>query len=182
MERVILADCCEDWIIQWGGFYREGGAFACPECGTEWTKTKAATFRRATDAREYERRERTGPSGRERGAGVPPAGSLREAQTGSGVPPGGSEDRFPYLAAVDGQEPIVERCCAKILLTHGARMREGMFVCPVCSTRWEKRAERLHGLHVPVFEKAGLAEPLTIQPGRTRPFLVGISEYSPPRD
>lgn len=167
MERVILADCCEDWIIQWGGFYREEGAFACPECGTEWTKTKAATFRRATDAREYVRRERQGP-------GLPPAGpSGRE---------GGSQDRFPYLAAVDGQEPIVERCCAKILLTHGARLREGAFVCPVCSTRWVKRTERLHGLRVPVFEKAGLAEPLTIQPGRTRPFLVGVSEYSPPRD
>ena len=33
-----------------------------------------------------------------------------------------------------------------------------------------------------VFEKEGLAEPLTIQPGRTRPFLIAVSEYSPPRD
>jgi predicted RNA-binding Zn-ribbon protein involved in translation (DUF1610 family) len=154
-DRVILADCCEDWILQWGGFYPRGGAFACPECGTEWTKTRDASFRRATDHREFERRERRGPS---EGAG------------------------FPYLAAADGMEPIVERCCAKILLTHGERMREGAFVCPVCSTRWEKRTERLHGLRVPVFEREGLAESLTIQPGRTRPFLVGVSEYSPPRD
>lgn len=152
-ERVILADCCEDWIVQWGGFYSPGASFACPECATEWEKTKLATYRRRTDGHEFARRERKGP-----------------------------EDAFPYLAAVDGREPNVDRCCAKILLTHGARLREGPFVCPVCSTRWEKRAERLHGLRVPVFQKQGLEEPLTIQAGRTRPFLVAVSEYSPPRD
>lgn len=152
-ERVILSDCCEDWIVQWGGFYRPGGDFACPECATEWRKTGEASYRRPADGRDFTRRERAGP-----------------------------EDRFPYLAAADGQEPRVERCCTKILLTHGDRLREGSWVCPVCATRWTKRSERLHGLRVPVFEKEGLDEPLTIQPGRTRPFLVGVSDYSPPRD
>ena len=152
-ERVILADCCEDWVIQWGGFYAPRGEFACPECGTEWRKTEAATYRRTHDDREFARRSRAGDEG-----------------------------SFPYLAAVDGQEPNVDRCCAKILLTHGERMREGPFACPVCGTRWEKRTERLHGLRVPVFAKEGLDEPLTIQPGRTRPFLVGLSEHSAPRD
>ncbi len=38
-ERTILADCCEDWIIEWGGFYRSGREFRCPECATEWKKT-----------------------------------------------------------------------------------------------------------------------------------------------
>lgn len=152
-ERVILNDCCEDWIIAWGGFYRPGSSFVCPECATEWRKPREATFERTSDRREFTRRVRRGP-----------------------------EDEFPYLAAVDGQEPIVERCCAKILLTHGARMPEGAFTCPVCATAWQKRSERLHGLRVAVFEKEGLAEPLTIQPGRTRPFLIAISEYSPPRD
>jgi hypothetical protein len=154
-DRVILADCCEDWILEWGAFYPAEGAFACPECGTEWTKPRAASFKRRTDAREFERRERRGAS----------AGAA-----------------FPYLAAADGVEPNVERCCAKILLTHGSRMREGAFVCPVCRAGWEKRTEKLHGLRVPVFEREGLAGPLTIQPGRTRPFLVGVEEYSPPRD
>ena len=98
-ERVILNDCCEDWIIQWGGFYGAGASFTCPECATEWRKSREAAFRRASDGREFTRRTRHGP-----------------------------EDEFPYLAAVDGQEPIVERCCAKILLTHGERMREGSFV------------------------------------------------------
>lgn len=152
-ERVILNDCCEEWIIQWGGFYGAGASFRCPECATDWRKQREATFERLSDRREFARRVRRGP-----------------------------EDAFPYLAAVDGQEPNVERCCAKILLTHGAGMPEGPFACPVCSTRWSKRTERLHGLRVPVFDKEGLAEPLTIQPGRTRPFLVAVSEYSPPRD
>ncbi|MGH2499919.1 MAG: hypothetical protein ACRDF0_07515 [Candidatus Limnocylindria bacterium] len=151
-ERVILADCCEDWIIEWGGFYDAGRAFACPECGTDWRKIAAGRYRRG-DEREFARRERSGP-----------------------------QASFPYLAAADGHEPNVERCCAKILLAHGADLREGAFACPVCGTAWERRTERLHGLRLPVFAKPGLAEPLTIQPGRTRPFLVSIREYSPPRD
>jgi hypothetical protein len=61
-------------------------------------------------------------------------------------------------------------------------MPDGVFVCPVCGTEWQRRTEKLHGLRVAVFAKSGLAEPLTIQPGRTRPFLVTISEYSPPRE
>lgn len=152
-ERTILNDCCEDWIIQWGGFYRAAAAFSCPECATDWRKGEGSTYERPSDGRSFARRLRRGPA-----------------------------DEFPYLAAVDGQEPIVDRCCAKILLTHGARMTEGSFACPVCATEWSKRTDRLHGLRVPVFSKAGLTEPLTIQPGRTRPFLVALSEYSPPRD
>ena len=151
-ERTILADCCEDWIIEWGGFYRRGSAFRCPECATEWTKSDEDTYRRG-DARDFVRRSRRGPSA-----------------------------EFPYLAAADGHEPNVERCCAKILLAHGERMADGEFSCPVCGTEWTRTTERLHGLRVPVFAKRGLAEALTVQPGRTRPFLVALSEYSPPRD
>ena len=151
-ERVILADCCEDWIIEWGGFYREGQAFGCPECATGWTKTTAETFRRA-DGREFQRRARRGP-----------------------------EASFPYLAATDGHEPNVDRCCAKILLAQGDRLPDGPFTCPVCGITWQKRTERLHGMRLAVFAKEGLAEPLTIQQGRTRSFLVSLSEYSPPRE
>ncbi len=152
MDRVILADCCEDWIIEWGGFYADAAHFSCPECATGWVKAARRSFKRA-DGPTFVWRERTGP-----------------------------EAAFPYLAASDGREPNVERCCAKILLKHGDRMSDGPFACPVCATAWERRTERLHGLRVPVFAKAGLAEPLTVQAGRTRPFLVVISEYSPPRD
>ncbi|MBA2371792.1 MAG: hypothetical protein H0V71_09100 [Chloroflexi bacterium] len=151
-ERVILADCCEDWIIEWGGFYAAGREFACPECATGWAKGGPGRFAR-DDGREFARRERSGP-----------------------------EAAFPFLASVDGQEPDVERCCAKILIGHGPGMADGRFACPVCGTQWERRTDRLHGFRVPVFVKPGLDEPLTIQPGRRRPFLVAMSEYSPPRD
>ena len=151
-ERVILSDCCEDWIIEWGGFYPAAHAFACPECATEWTKHGPGQFRRR-DSREFTRRERKG-----------------------------AEAAFPYLAAADGHEPDVERCCAKILLAHGPRMADGLFACPVCATKWERRTDRLHGFRVPVFVKSGAGEPITIQAGRNRPFLVAVSEYSPPRD
>jgi len=151
-ERTILNDCCEDWIIDWGGFYVSGRAFRCPECATEWTKTADATYRRG-DGREFARKLRRGPSA-----------------------------EFAYLAAANGDEPNVDRCCAKILLAHGERMAEGAFVCPVCGTEWTRTTQRLHGFRVPVFAKRGLREPLTIQAGRTRPFLIAISEFSPPRD
>jgi uncharacterized Zn ribbon protein len=151
-ERVILADCCEDWIIEWGGYYKTGRAFRCPECATDWQKSGADEYRRG-DSRIFQRRTRIGP-----------------------------QASFPYLASADGQQPQIERCCAKILLSHGERMPDGMFVCPVCGTEWQRSAERLHGLRVAIFKKPGLAEPLAIQSGRTRSFLVSISEYSPPRD
>ena len=151
-ERVILADCCEDWIIEWGGFYKSGRAFRCPECATEWVKTGDEIYSRG-DGRVFARRTRVGP-----------------------------QASFPYLAAADGHQPNIDRCCAKILLAHGAGMSDGPFQCPVCGTEWQRSTERLHGLRVPVFARRGLAEPLTIQPGRTRPFLVAVSEYSPPRD
>src|SRR5437867_13421907 len=129
-ERTILADCCEDWIIEWGGFYRAGRDFRCPECGTEWKKTESDGYRRG-DGRSFVRRARSGANA-----------------------------EFPYLAAADGHEPNVERCCAKILLAHGERMADGPFVCPVCGTEWVLTTQRLHGLRVPVFAKAGLAEAL----------------------
>ena len=151
-ERTILADCCEDWIIDWGGFYATGRAFSCPECATEWSKTADDSYRRA-DGREFVRKVRRGP-----------------------------QAEFQYLAAATGDEPNVERCCAKILLAHGERMAEGPFTCPVCGTEWTLTKQRLHGLRVAVFAKRGLHEALTVQPGRTRPFLVALSEYSPPRD
>ena len=110
-ERVILADCCEDWIIEWGGFYKSDRAFHCPECATEWTKVGADTYRRG-DARIFQRRTRVGP-----------------------------QASFPYLASSDGHQPQVERCCAKILLAHGERMADGVFVCPVCGTEWQRRTD-----------------------------------------
>lgn len=152
-ERVILNDCCEDWIIEWGPFYDKGMGFACPECGTAWRADGEARFRRVDDEQVFRRRDRR--------AGV---------------------GAFPYLGSEDGIEPLTERCCAKILLSQGARMGSGDFTCPVCRTEWHVAATRIHGLRLPTFSKRGLPEPLTIQSGRTRSFLVGVSHYSPPRE
>ena len=152
-ERVILNDCCEDWILEWGAFYDKGTGFVCPECATAWRAQGEARFAREGDGHAFRRRDR---------------------RSGVGA--------FPYLGAEDGREPVTDRCCAKILLQHGAHLASGQFVCPVCGTRWTIGSARLHGLHLPTFEKPGLAEPFTIQPGRTRSFLVRISHYSAPRN
>ena len=148
-ERVILADCCEDWIIEWGGFYKPDRAFGCPECATEWSKTGTDTYRRG-DGRTFTRRTRVGP-----------------------------QASFPYLGAATGIANVGRAARRSAFARGGWRRR---LVCPVCGTEWQRRTERLHGLRVAVFAKSGLAEPLTIQAGRTRPFLVTLSEYSPPRD
>jgi hypothetical protein len=152
-ERVILNDCCEDWILEWGSFYDKGMAFACPECGTEWRAQGEARYEREGDEHVFRRRDRR--------AGV---------------------GAFPYLGSEDGVEPLTERCCAKILLERGAQLAIGDFVCPVSRTKWHVGSARAHGLRLPTFTRDGLAEPLTIQPGKTRSFLVGLSHYSPPRE
>ncbi len=152
-DRVILADCCEDWILEWGPYYDPGAPFACPECDTEWRADGGGRYTRAGDRHTFRRRER-------------PAG----------------EGRFAFLSAEDGRQPIVERCCAKILLQHGRHLSSGVFRCPVCRTEWTVGSTRSHGLVLPAFTKAGLEESLTVQPGRTRPFLVTLSRYSAPRE
>lgn len=150
---MILADCCEDWILEWGQYYDAGTAFACPECGTDWRAEGADRFLRVADGHSFRRRERAAGAG-----------------------------RFASLSAADGREPIVERCCAKILLQHGSHLASGEFRCPVCRTEWTIGSTRLHGLRVPTFTKGALEEPLTVQQGRTRPFLVALSRYSAPRE
>ncbi len=152
-DRVILNDCCEDWILEWGPFYDKGMTFACPECATAWRSAGEGRYARESDGHEFRRRERR--------AGV---------------------GAFAYLGAEDGREPLTDRCCAKILLQHGPHLPTGAFTCPVCRTRWTVGSTRLHGLRLPTFSKAGLDEPLTIQPGRTRSFLVRISHHSAPRE
>ncbi len=152
-ERLILSDCCEDWILEWGPYYEAGQGFACPECATSWRKESQGRFVRETDERAFRRRERRA-----------------------------GDATFAYLGAEEGREPIVERCCARILLAHGQHMQSGGFECPVCRTRWTISSTRSHGMRVATFSKPGLEEPLTIQPGRTRPFLVVLSRYSPPRE
>lgn len=44
MDRRLLPDCCEDWILDWGSRYPEGKSFACLECGRRWTKLDEDTY------------------------------------------------------------------------------------------------------------------------------------------
>src|SRR5438034_5777002 len=130
----VLPDCCEDWILQYGPFYPAAESFACPECATAWRKDGPDRFTRVGDGQRFRRRARAGD---------------------------GAE--FPYLAAESGADPLVERCCAGILLRHGATLPESVFRCPVCHTEWTKAAGRRGGVRIPQFTKAGLDEPYTVQ-------------------
>jgi hypothetical protein len=149
----VLPDCCEDWILQFGAFYEAGEAFACPECGSDWRKAARDRFERPGDGQRFERRERPG-----------------DGQT------------FAYLAAESGEDPLIERCCATILLRYATTLPAGAFRCPVCRAEWRKSSGQRGGMRFPQFEKAGLPEPFTVQRGRTRGFLVPVSSYSPPRE
>lgn len=152
-QRTILPDCCEDWIVAYGRCYEENDEFPCLECGTEWRKTGSGRFQRRSDERTFVERTR---------------------------PRGGEE--HPYLAPEEGEEPVTARCCARIILQHGPSTKVERFLCPVCRTEWRREMIARGGVRVPCFTHAGLAEPLTIQTGKPRSFLVPISHHSPPRE
>jgi hypothetical protein len=149
----VLPDCCEDWILQYGAFYLPEEGFACPECATGWRKVRTGVFARADSGQRFRRRDRVGDG-----------------------------QAFPYLAAESGEDPLVERCCAGILIRYGATLAAGEFRCPVCRTDWTKSTGQRGGMRFAQFEKAGLPEPYTVQRGRTRSFMVPVSAYSPPRE
>jgi hypothetical protein len=45
VDRRLLPDCCEDWILTWGTHYPAGRAFACLECGRPWEKVAEDAYR-----------------------------------------------------------------------------------------------------------------------------------------
>ncbi len=152
-ERTILADCCEDWILQFGEYYRQEEDFACPECATGWQKLGTGRFQRAADRRVFVKRSRAGES-----------------------------THFSYLSAEDGTEPLLERCCAQILLRHGERLAVEEFRCPVCHTHWAKKPAMKGGVEVTCFQREGLEEPFAIQVGAPRRFLVPLRHYRQPSE
>ncbi len=152
-ERVVLPDCCEDYILEYGGFYATGDAFACPECATRWRKLEERRYVLADSGKAFERRERGGPDG--------------------------AQGVYAYLSSLDGHDPIVDRCCTKLLLRYGPGLR-GSLICPICRTAWMPEQASRGGMRVAAFRTARLAEPLAIQRSRTRSFLVPLSAYSSP--
>ena len=154
MPRVILPDCCEDWILAYGPFYASGTDFACIECGRPWRKIATGQFLSLRDERIWVQRERVS----------------------EGV-------SFAYLESADAANPTTERCCTKILLRHGPRLRTGTaFTCPICGTGWTKAEREQGGIRVPCFHNRRLNVDLAIVEGAHRSFLVPLDEYTLPSD
>src|SRR5438094_289399 len=97
--RVVLPDCCEDYILEYGGYYAAGEEFSCPECGTAWHTLEGQRYGLSGTTKTFERRER------------------------QGVP--GSHASYAYLGSLDGHDPIIDRCCTKLLLRYGPALRGG---------------------------------------------------------
>ena len=53
MNRTILPNCCEDWIIENGDFYQAGKEFKCLPCGHEWQKEGSGRFREGSSRTAY---------------------------------------------------------------------------------------------------------------------------------
>ncbi len=152
-HRTLLPDCCEDWILRYGGFYETGDTFACLECGASWAKTAPRSYRRASDQLDFVRKVRHGEDG-----------------------------EYASLVPVTSPAPLVDRCCAEILLRLGPGLKVAEFRCPICHTNWRQELSDHGGVRVRTFSHSGLPEPLAISRGRTRPFLVPLSRYVPPTD
>lgn len=152
-HRTLLPDCCEDWILRYGGFYETGETFSCLECGSGWLKTAPRNFQREADRVEFLKKIRQGDDG-----------------------------EYASLAPIAGPAPLIDRCCAEILLRLGPAMNVAAFRCPICQTDWRQETTTHGGVRVRAFSHAGLPEPLAISRGRTRPFLVPLSRYVPPSE
>jgi hypothetical protein len=59
-QRRVLPNCCEDWILRYGGYYDPGVSFVCLECGTGWTKAGAGRYQQAGTDTVYRETERRG--------------------------------------------------------------------------------------------------------------------------
>src|SRR5687767_4873915 len=60
MQRRVLPDCCEDWILTYGRYYDDGQEFVCLECGAPWRRETEGRFRQGTTSAVYQEAERRG--------------------------------------------------------------------------------------------------------------------------
>lgn len=150
---VVLPDCCEDFILAYGAFLPHGGEFSCPECATGWQKVDATTFLWVEEHKHFQRRE-------------------QEVQDGI----------YTFLSAIDGHQPLVDRCCARLLLHYGPTLRAPSLRCPICGTDWTRDTVVRGGLSTRCFRSPRVSEPLAIQQGQARRFLIPFSLYTHPRD
>lgn len=153
MERVILPDCCEDWILAYGAYYGPDVEFECIECGTQWRKLEAGRYQEAASHRVWAER-------------------AREAEG----------QQFRYLESEGGGDVLTNRCCAKVILTYGDRLKPGkQFTCPLCGSRWEKEmVQHRSGMQIAGYTNLARGVTIAIQKGRGRDFLVPVDEYRAP--
>ncbi|GAC1436841.1 MAG: hypothetical protein NVSMB65_10940 [Chloroflexota bacterium] len=150
----MLPDCCEDFILEYGDFYAPREEFSCPECGNGWQKLEGRVYGLRGTEKTFERRERHGPAG--------------------------SGTSFAYLSSLDGHNPIIDRCCTKLLLRYGPTLRAPALRCPICRTEWTPVQVSRGGMRVACFRTDRLSDPLALQRSRTRSFLVPLSAYTLP--
>ncbi len=153
MERVVLPDCCEDWILTYGPYYDPGSHFECIECGTPWHKLEPGRFQQTRSEQVWAEKTRTA-----------------EGQ------------EFRYLEPETGEGALTNRCCAKLILGYGDRIKVGKeFSCPVCGTNWKKEmVQHPSGIQVAGYTNTTRKVTLAIQKGPTRDYLVLVQEYRAP--
>lgn len=153
MERVILPDCCEDWILNYGPYYDPDSEFECIECGTPWHKLEPHRFQETHGGRVWVEKTRSA-----------------EGQ------------RFRYLEPETGEGALTNRCCAKLILDYGERLKVGKeFICPLCGTQWKKEAiQHRSGMRVDGYTNQVRGVTIAIQKGTTRNYLVPVDDYRAP--
>jgi hypothetical protein len=151
-DRVILPDCCEDWILAYGAFYGGEAEFRCVECDSPWRKLGPGRFE-----------------------------SGRTGQVWSVRTQHAEERQHRFLEAEDGHNPLTPRCCTKLLLEYGDRIKlNRQFACPICGSSWEKREVEQHRHQpVPAYVNATRGVTVAVQQGATRRFVVPLEEYQP---
>jgi hypothetical protein len=151
-ERIVLPDCCEDWVLAYGAFYAVDSTFHCVECGSAWHKLKPGRFE------------------------SPATGQIWSVQARVA-----ENTQHRYLEAENGQNPLTPRCCTKLILDYGERIKLGRrFNCPICGSAWEKKEIEQHR-HQPVVAYTNSSSGVTVavQQGATRRFIVPLEEYQP---
>jgi hypothetical protein len=151
-DRIVLPDCCEDWVLTYGAFYAVGVEFRCVECDAAWCKLGSGRFQ-----------------------------SRRTSQIWSVRTRGAEDQQYRYLEAEDGHNPLTRRCCTKLILDYGDRIKLGRtFACPICGTPWRKQ-ELEQRQHNPVVAYSDLDRGISVavQQGAPRRFVVPFAEYQP---
>jgi hypothetical protein len=151
-DRIVLPDCCEDWVLTYGAFYSADAEFRCVECDSAWRKLGPGRFASGRTNQIWSTRTRVA-----------------------------EDQQYRYLEAEDGQNPLTRRCCTKLILDYGDRIKLGRaFACPICGTSWQKHELEQHRDNpVVAYTDLGRNIHVAVQQGAPRRFVVPLEEYQP---